>query len=136
MKRVGLKQVASLMKQFDETDVLKGLSVKEILQLIVLYHRVIRTYLLHGCRVNIHGYGTYRVLHRRPRFHKAPMTGQGTTSRHFVADFAYSKSFLHRFTIMLEGDYERWLKGRDDNDANRKEYLDRINQQNQLVLLE
>ncbi len=59
MKRVGLKQVASLMKQFDETDVLKGLSVKEISQLIVLYHRVIRTYLLHGCRVNIHGYGTY-----------------------------------------------------------------------------
>ncbi|MEK8017152.1 MAG: hypothetical protein VSS75_009805 [Candidatus Parabeggiatoa sp.] len=105
MKRVGLKQIASLMKQFDETEVLKGLSVKEISQLMTLYHRVIRTYLLHGCRVNIHGYGTYRVLHRRPRFYKSPI-GQGTTSRHFVADFAYSKSFLGRLTVMLERDYD------------------------------
>ena len=136
MKRIGLRQIASAMKQLDETTLLSRLSVKEISQLMKLYHRVIRTHLLNGYRVNIHGYGTHRIRFRRPRPYKTPQAGQGMTSPHFVADFTYSRRLLTKLTVLIEGDYVTWLKGRNDNFANRKEYLERINQQNQLTLLE
>ncbi len=38
MKRVGLRQIALAMKQFDETTILEWLSVKEISQVMKLYH--------------------------------------------------------------------------------------------------
>jgi len=72
MKRVGLRQIALAMKQLDETTILEWLSVKEISQVMKLYHWVIRTHLLNGYRVNIPGYGTHRIVFRRPRRYKTP----------------------------------------------------------------
>ena len=136
-KKVNLKKVAATVKQLsDETSPLSKLTVAEVTEIIEHYHRVIRTLLLSGYQISIHGYGLHRLKYRKQRQYNTPVTGTGTVPHHFIADFDYAKSYQNNLTVLTEADYAKWLtKNQEpDNQKSRLKYLNRLENQ-QLKLL-